>query len=237
LCRVQRQVEALLTVLERLLCIFAFGGVEEGADQIGLTLQLDFLRAERAIVDLAVAGAKLHLHGNGLALALRGLDQLCALLRVAPQAQFQGRAADGIAQGPAEEHLEILVGFADQAVGPARQQYHVRAQVKQRGEAFFGVPEGVFTFTLVGNLADHPDHAAPTGFVRLQAAVDFQPVKAAVRPLDAVMHGLLKRLAGQYGVKSPYHSGAIRLGQQIKVVQVLGQRLARIETKQRLGAP
>ncbi|KWV85004.1 hypothetical protein PFLmoz3_05412 [Pseudomonas fluorescens] len=78
-------------------------------------------------MNLAVAGAELHFHGDGFAFALRGLDQQRPLFRVAPQAQFQGGAADGIGHRPAEQHLEVLVGFADQAVGLARQQYHVRA--------------------------------------------------------------------------------------------------------------
>jgi len=220
-----------------LLGVFALGGVEKGADQVGLAVQLDFLRAERAIVDLPVAGTELHFHGDGFALALGGPDQLRTLFRVEPQAEVQGGATDGVGDRPAEEDLEILVGFADQAVGLAGEQDHVRAQVKQRGEALFGVAEGVFPLALAGSLADHPDHAAPAGFVRRQAAVDFQPVLAAIRPLDVVVHGLLERLAGQHRVKRAYHPGAVLRREQVQVLQILGQRLARVEAEQRLGAP
>ncbi|VVN42548.1 hypothetical protein PS682_05594 [Pseudomonas fluorescens] len=173
-------------------------------------------------MDLAVAGAKLHLHGDGLALALGGLDQLRALLWVAPQAQVQGSAADGMGQRPTEEHFEILVGFADQTVGLAGQQDHVGAQVKQGGEALFGVAEGVLPFALASGLADHPDHATPPGFIGGEAAIDLQPVVGAVRPLDMVMHGLFERLPRQNGVKGAHHTGAVLGRQQVEVVQVLG---------------
>ena len=188
-------------------------------------------------MDLSTAGAELYFHGDGFTFALGRLDQLRALLGMAPQAQFQGGAAYRFGQWPAEQHLEILVGLADQAIRLAGQQDHVRAQVKQRREALFGVAEGVFPFALAGGLADHPDHAAPAGLVRCQAAVDLQPVVAAIRPLDVVVHGLFERLAGQHRVEGPNDPGAILRCQQVKVIHVPGQRLVGVEAKQRLGAP
>ena len=228
---IQGQVQALLAVLECLLGVFTFGGVQERADQVRLAVQFDLLRAEGAVMDLAVAGAELHFHGDGFTLALRGLDQQRTLFRVAPQAQFQGGAADGIGHWPTEQYLEILVGFADQAVSLARQQYHVRAQVEQGGEAFFRMAEGVFTVALVGDLADHPDHAPPSGFVGNQAAADFQPVLAAIGPLDAVVHGAVERLSGEHRMKAAHHPRTVLRGQQVEVVEVLGQRLAWVKAE------
>lgn len=63
--RIQGQVEAFLAVLEGLLGYFALCGVQERAEQVSLAVQLHLLCAEGAVVDLAVAGAELHLHGDG----------------------------------------------------------------------------------------------------------------------------------------------------------------------------
>ena len=103
-----------------------------------------------------------------------------------------------------------------------------RAQVKQRGEAFFGVAEGVFPLTLVGDLTDHPDHSAASALVWRQAAVDFQPMEGAVGPLDAVAHRLFERLAGQHRMERADDFGAVSRGEQVEVIQVLGQGRARI---------
>ena len=116
LCRVQRQVEAFLAVLQRVFGGFAFGGVQEGAQQIRLAFEFDFLRAENAVMDLTIAGAKLHFHADQFALGLGFLHQFGPFLRTHPQAQFQRGAANRALHRPAEQAFEILVGFADQAV-------------------------------------------------------------------------------------------------------------------------
>ena len=235
--RVQGQVEALLAVFEGMFGGFAFGGVEEGAQQIGLAFEFDLLRAEDAIVDLPVAGAKLHLHAGQLALGLGGLDQLRALLGVHPQAQFQRGAADRVLDRPAEQAFEILVGFGDQAVFLAGQQDHVRAQVKQRGEAFLRTAQRLFALALVGDFADHADHSWTAVLVRQQAAADLQPVQAAVGPANAVVHRLLQRRAGDHRMEGAKGLRPVFRRQQVEVFQVGRQRLPGIEAEQRLRAP
>ena len=164
--RIQGQVEAFLAVFEGLFGSFAFAGIEKGAEQVGLAFQFDFLRAENAVVDLAVAGAELDFEAGGLALFLHGLDQLRALFGINPQADLQGSAAYHMFGGPAELAFEVLVGLADQAIFQAGQQHHVGAQVKQGGETFFRAAEGFLPLALVGDLADHPDHSGLAMLVR-----------------------------------------------------------------------
>ncbi len=195
--RVERQIKAFLAVLECLLGVFAFGGVEKGTEQIGLAFQFDPLGTEDAVVDLAVAGPELHLLADRFAARAQGLDQPFAFLRVDPQAQFHGGHADHLERRPAEQAFEILVGLADQAVFLAGQQHHVGAQVKEGGEAFLRTAQGLFALTLLGHFADHADHPWLAVLVRQQAAIDFQPVQATVRPADTVVHGpFLPRVAG-----------------------------------------
>ncbi|MNY16019.1 hypothetical protein D3C86_1492620 [compost metagenome] len=117
-------------------------------------------------MDLAIAGAKLHFHADQVAFGFGGLDQFGPLFGMHPQAQFQGGAADRVLHRPAEQAFEILVGFGDQAVFLAGQQDHVRAQVKQGGEAFFRAAQRLFALALVGNLADYADHPWPAVLVR-----------------------------------------------------------------------
>ncbi|MNY08452.1 hypothetical protein D3C86_1413080 [compost metagenome] len=235
--RIQGQVEAFLAVLEGVFGGFAFGGVEKSAQQIGLALELDFLRTEDAVMDLAVAGTKLHFHADHIAFGFSGLDQIGPLLGVYPQPQFQGGAPDRVLHRPTEQAFEILVGFGDQAVFLAGQQDHVRAQVKQGGEALFRAAQGLLTLALVSDLADHANHPRPAMLVRQQAAADFQPVQAAVGPADAVVHGLLQWRAANDRMKGTNGFGAILGWQQVEVFQVMGQRLPWIEPEQRLRAP
>ncbi|MNG07149.1 hypothetical protein D3C84_904380 [compost metagenome] len=152
-------------------------------------------------MDLAIARPQFHLHARQFALGLDGFQQFCPLSGVNPQAQFQGGAADHIVQRPAEQASEILVGLADQPVLLAGQQNHVRAQVKQRGEAFFRAAQRLFPLALMGDLADHPDHAWATVLVGQYAAADLQPVQAAIGPDDAVVHGLFQWRPGHCRMK------------------------------------
>ncbi|MCY1412879.1 hypothetical protein D9M71_282970 [compost metagenome] len=146
-------------------------------------------------MDLPVAGAQLHFQVDRFAVVARGLEDLVALLRVDPQAQFDGGLVDNLVAGPAEDLFKVLVDLVDQAVGAASQQDDIGAQVKQRGKALFRVDQCGFAFALAGNLANHADHLWAAGLALAQAAVDLQPVQAAVRPADPVTHGLLDRLA------------------------------------------
>src|SRR5450830_1641525 len=107
--------------------------------------------------------------------------------------------------------------------------------MKQGGEAFFRTAEGMLALALVGDFADDADHARLAVLVRQQAAIDFQPVQAAVGPEDAVMAGPFEKLAFQYRMKGPQGARAVLDRQQVEVVDVLGQRLVRIEAEQRLG--
>jgi hypothetical protein len=52
-----------------------------------------------------------------------------------------------------------------------------------------------------------------------------------------VMHGLFERLARQHRMECSHYAGAVFGGQQVQVVQVVGQRLAWVKAKQCLGAP
>ena len=237
LCRIQCQVEAFLTVFQGVLGGFAFGGVEEGAQQVRLAFEFDLLCAEDAVVDLAIAGAKLHLHVDQFALGLGGFDQCRALFGVHPKAQLQGGAADRVLHRPAKQAFEILIGFGDQAVFLACQQHHVRAQMEQGGEPLFRTAQRLLALTLVGDLANHADHAWSAVFVRQQAAVDLQPVQAAVGPANAVMHRLLQRCAGDHGMEGTNGFRPVFRRQQIEVFQIGGQRLARIKAEQRLSTP
>ena len=83
--RVQCQIQAFLAVFEGLLVFFTFAGVQKGADQIGLALQLDALCTENAVVQLAMTVAQLHFHIDRRVLAAYRLDEGFALLRVRPQ--------------------------------------------------------------------------------------------------------------------------------------------------------
>ena len=164
-------------------------------------------------------------------------DELRPLLRMHPEAQFQGGATNSVLHWPAEQAFEILVGFADQAVFLASQQHHVRTQVEQRGEAFFRAAQRLFALALVGDFTDDADHAWSTVFVRQQAAVDLQPVQAAVGPADAVMHRLFQRGAGDHRVEGANGFRPILWRQQVEVFQIRRQRLPGIEAEQRLGTP
>ena len=163
--------------------------------------------------------------------ALRGFDQQRTLFQVAPQAQFQGGAADGIGHWPTEQHLEILVGFADQPSAWRVSSTMFGHRWNRVAKALFRMAEGVFTVALVGDLADHPDHAPPSGFVGNQAAADFAASAGCHGPLDAVVHGAVERLSGEHRMKAAHHPRTVLRGQQVEVVEVLGQRLARVKAE------
>ena len=61
-------------------------------------------------------------------------------------------------------------------------------------------------------------------------------MQAAIGPLDTVVHGLDSGFAGQHRMKGPDHLGAVLGGQQVQVLQVFRQRLARVEAEQGLSA-
>nr|VVN38434.1 hypothetical protein PS652_05267 [Pseudomonas fluorescens] len=229
--RVQGQVQAFLAVLERLFCAFVFAGVDEGAEQIGGTFQFDVLGAEDAVVNFAAAAAKLHFEGHRAAGAAGRRQHLVALLRMDPQAQLQGALVDDLVAWPAEDLLEVLVDLVDPAVGAAGQQDHIGAQVEEGGKALFRVDQRCFPISLAGDLADHPDHLPPAVAVRGHAAVDFQPVQAAVGPADAMAQSLFHRLAIDHRMKRLQGAGAVFHGHQFEVVQVVGQWLVRVEAE------
>lgn len=235
--RVQGQVQALLAVLQGLLGTLAFGGVDECTDQESHAFQLDALGAQDAVMHLAAGCAELHLHDQRAAVGTGRLHYLVALFGVDPQAQFQAGLADHLAAGPAEHVFEVLVDLEDHAIAAAGQQNGVGAQVKQRGEALFRIDQRRFPFALAGDLADHADHLRSAVRVVGQAAVDLQPVQAAVRPADTVAHGLLHRLAIDHRLEHLARAGAILLGQQVEVIDIGGQWPLWIETEQGLGAP
>ncbi|MCY1404539.1 hypothetical protein D9M71_197490 [compost metagenome] len=210
--RIQGQVQALLAVLQGLLGTLAFGGVDECTDQEGHAFQLDALGAQDAVMHLAAGRAKLHLHDQRAAVGAGRLHDLVALFGVDPQAQFQAGLADHLAAGPAEHVLEVLVDLEDHAVMAASQQNGVGAEVEQGGEAFFRIDQCGFPLALAGDFTDHPDHLWPAMRVVGQAAVDLQPVQAAVRPADAVAHGLLHRFAVEYRLEHLARTGAVFLG-------------------------
>ncbi|MNS71337.1 hypothetical protein D3C72_1047040 [compost metagenome] len=215
---------------------FAFGGVEEGAEQIRLAFELDFLRTENAVVNLPVAGAKLHFHADQFALGLGLLHQFAALLRMHPQPQLQRGTTNGALHRPAKQAFKILISLADQAVFLAGQQDHVRAQVKKCRETFLRAAQRLFALTLVGDFTNHPDHSGAAVFVRQQAAADLEPVQAAVRPADAVVHRLFQRRAGDHRVEGAHGFCAVFRRQQVKVFKIFWQRLPRIEAEQCLSA-
>ncbi|MNM61382.1 hypothetical protein D3C81_726820 [compost metagenome] len=124
--------------------------------------------------------------------------------------------------GPAEGLFEVLVDFIDQAVGAAGQQHHVGAQVKQCGKALFRVDQRSFPLALAGDFADHADHLRAAILIFGQAAIDFQPMQAAVRPTNSVAQGLLDRFAIDDRIKGLQGAGAVFGGQQVQVVDVLG---------------
>ncbi|MNG02943.1 hypothetical protein D3C84_859960 [compost metagenome] len=100
---------------------FALGGVEEGADQVGLALQFDVLAGEHTVEDAAVAGAQPDFLGNRRVAGAGIAVQPLALAQVLPETQFQGGATDGFGGRPAQHSLEMLVGLDDQAVGQSDQ--------------------------------------------------------------------------------------------------------------------
>ncbi|KWV85005.1 hypothetical protein PFLmoz3_05413 [Pseudomonas fluorescens] len=73
--------------------------------------------------------------------------------------------------------------------------------------------EGMFTVALMGDFADDPDHAPPSGFIGGQVAADFQPVQAAIGPLDAVVHGAVEGLSGEHRMKAAHHPRTVLRGQ------------------------
>ncbi|MNH11648.1 hypothetical protein D3C85_1390490 [compost metagenome] len=166
--------------------MFALAGVDEGAEQVGGAFQFDVLGTEDAVVNFAAAAAKLHFEGHRAAGAAGRRQHLVTLLRMDPQAQLQGALVDDLVAGPAKDVLEVLVDLIDHAVGAAGQQDDVGAQVEEGGKALFRVDQRRFPFALAGDLADHPDHLSPAVAVLGHAAVDFQPVQAAVGPADAM---------------------------------------------------
>ncbi|MNW01587.1 hypothetical protein D3C71_1972440 [compost metagenome] len=70
-----------------------------------------------------------------------------------------------------------------------------------------------------------------------QAAVDLQPVQAAVRPADTVAHGLFHRFAVEHCLEHLARARTVFLGQQVEVVDIGGERALRVEAEQGLGAP
>ncbi len=237
LCRVQGQVQALLAVLQGLLGALAFGGVDESADQEGHALQFDALGAENAVMHLAADGAKLHFEDQRAAVGPGRFQHHMALFGVDPQAQFQAGLADHLAAGPAEHVFEVLVDLEDHAVVAAGEQNGIGAEVEQGGEAFFRIDQRCFPLALAGDFADHPNHLWPAVRVVGQAAVDLQPVQAAVRPADTVAHGLFHRFAVEHRLEYLACARAVFLGQQVEVVDIGGERALRVEAEQGLGAP
>ncbi|MNN43401.1 hypothetical protein D3C81_1576370 [compost metagenome] len=108
--------------------------------------------------------------------------------------------------------------------------------MEQGGKAFLRVDQGGFPLALAGYLADYPDHLRPALAIMGQAAVDFQPVQAAIRPADAMAHGFLGRFTVDHCLEQLACAGAIFFRQQVQVVDVVGQGALRIETEQCLGA-
>ncbi|MNF94291.1 hypothetical protein D3C84_769960 [compost metagenome] len=109
--------------------------------------------------------------------------------------------------------------------------------MKQRGEALFRAAQGLFALALVGDFADHADHAWPAVLVRQQAAADLQPMQAAIWPADAMVHRLFQRGARDHRMEGAQGFCPILGREQVQVFQVRGQWLPWIETEQRLGAP
>ncbi|MNQ57229.1 hypothetical protein D3C85_713760 [compost metagenome] len=232
----ERLGELLLALAQGVLGALALGGVEEGADQVGLAFQLDVLARQHAVEHAAGAGAQLDLLGHRRGIATGMAVQPFALLQVDPDTQFEGGMADGLGRRPAEYVLEMLVGLHYQAVGQADQQHHVRAQVEQAGIALLRAHELLGTLLLQGDVADHADHPAPAIGLGLQAAADLQPMQAAVGPADTVAHGALGLAPGEDFAEQAQHLAAVVFGNQLDVVHRLAQRPVRIEAEQRLGA-
>ena len=109
--------------------------------------------------------------------------------------------------------------------------------MKQRGETFFRAAQGLFALPLVGDFTNHPDHSGAAVFVREQTSADLQPMQAAIGPADAVMHRLFQRRSGDHCVEGANGFCPVFRWQQVKVFEVFGQWLARIETEQRLRPP
>lgn len=214
--------QALLAFLQRLFGALAFGGVHEGAEEEGHAFQLYALGAEYAVMHLAADGAELDFQVQRAVAGASRFQQLVALFGVDPQAQFQAGLADHLAAGPAEHVFEVLVDFENHAVVAAGQQNGVGAEVEQGGEALFRVDQRGFPFALAGDLADDPDHLRPAVLVMGQAAVDLQPVQAAVWPADAVAHGFFRRLAVDHGLEQLAGAGAVFFWQQIEIVYIAG---------------
>ncbi|MNR68459.1 hypothetical protein D3C85_1930220 [compost metagenome] len=62
-------------------------------------------------------------------------------------------------------------------------------------------------------------------------------MQAAVRPADAVAHGLFHRFAVEHRLEHLACARAVFLGQQVEVVDIGGQGALRVEAEQGLGAP
>ncbi|MCY1287211.1 hypothetical protein D9M70_361990 [compost metagenome] len=228
--------ELLLALAQGVLGALALGGVEEGADQVGLAFQLDVLARQHAVEGAAGAGAQLDLLGYRRAIATGVAVQPFALLQVDPDTQFEGGMADGLGRRPAEYVLEMLVGLHYQAIGQADQQHHVRAQVEQAGIALLRARQLLGALLLQGDIADHADHPPPAVGLGLQAAADLQPAQAAVGPADTVAQGALGLAPDQDFAEQAQHLAAVVLGNQLDVVHRLAQWPVRIEAEQRLGA-
>ncbi|MNF93713.1 hypothetical protein D3C84_763990 [compost metagenome] len=173
-------------------------------------------------MDLAVAGAELHFQSDRAAVATRGFEHQVALLWIGPQTKLDGGFVDHLVAGPAERLFEVLIDLMDQAIGAAGQQHHVGAQMKQRGKALFRIDQRGFALPLAGDFADHSDHLGAAVLVLGQAAIDFQPVQAAVGPADAVAQGLFHRLAVEDRIKGLQGARAVFGWQQVEVIQVVG---------------
>ncbi|MCY1309137.1 hypothetical protein D9M70_592000 [compost metagenome] len=89
----------------------------------------------------------------------------------------------------------------------------------------------------MGDLADHADHSRPAVFVRQQAAVDLQPMQAAIGPANAVVHRLFQRCAGNHRVEGTNGFRPVLGRQQIEVFEIFRQRYSGIVPEQRLRAP
>ncbi|MNZ51746.1 hypothetical protein D3C78_695690 [compost metagenome] len=219
---IQSQVQAFLAVLEGLFGAFALTGVDKSAEQVDRAFEFDVLGAEDAVMDLAIAGAKLHFQGDRTAVATRGFKHQVALLRIGPQTKLDGGFVDHLVAGPAERLFEVLIDLMDQAIGAAGQQHHIGAQMKQRGKALFRIDQRGFALPLAGDFAYHSDHLGAAVLVLGQAAIDFQPVQAAVGPADTVAQGLFHRLAVEDRIKGLQGARAVFGWQQVEVIQVVG---------------
>lgn len=156
---------------------------------------------------------------------------------VGPQPQRHAGTADDLAGGPGECILEVPIDFEDHAVVTSGQQDGIGAQVEEGGKALFRVHQRSFPLALARDLAYHPNHLRPAVRVAGQAAIDLQPMQAAVWPANAVAHGPPYRFAIEHRLERLACSRAVLFGKQVQVIDVSGQGAQRVETEQGLGAP